>query len=165
MLSEHIWDDFSVNQSAPALLGLVLLFVIVIGQLFFREQLERIKFVMSSNKIEVDEDLPPFFTSLKLQWCDWMVNEYNHYLNEYGVEIQNKQIIDILDDTGVPTKSLQGIPFYSILANPDYAKKFYYIDTSQPCREAQIKDDDDNEDNDLEQSDLVVLLLNLGCIP
>lgn len=120
---------------------------------------------MSSNKIEVDEDLPAFFTSLKLQWCDWLVNEYNHYYNEYGVEIANKEIIDILDDTGVPTKSLQGIPYYNILANPDYAKKFYYIDTSQPCREAQIKDDDDNEDNDLEQSDLVVLLLNLGCIP
>jgi len=61
---------------------------------------------MSSAKISVDEDLPPFFTALKLFWCDWMVSEYHHYYEHYGVEIANREMVDTLDDTGVPKKTL-----------------------------------------------------------
>lgn len=165
MLSGHYWNSFSIDQSSPVLIVATWCTIIVVAQLWFKSTLEKIGYVMTSTKIEVDEDLPPFFTALKLKWCDWMVEEYTHYYEEYGIEIANKQVIDILDDTKVPEKTLQGIPFYNILANPDYTRDFYYIDTLQPSRADQIKDDDDNEDNDLEQSDLVVLLLNLGCIP
>jgi len=51
------------------------------------------------------------------------------------------------------------------LANPLYYRDFYYICCDVPDRDTLIKDDDDDEGNDCEQSDLVSLILNLAHIP
>ena len=52
-----------------------------------------------------------------------------------------------------------------ILANPIYYRDFYYICCDVPDRNSLIKDDDDDEGNDSEQSDIVSLILNLAYIP
>jgi len=46
-----------------------------------------------------------------------------------------------------------------------YYRDFQYICCDVSNRNTLIKDDDDNEDNDCEQSDIVSLLLNLAYIP
>ena len=51
---------------------------------------------------------------------------------------------------------LQGINWYTILANPSYANQFNYISSSIPNRNLLI--------TDTEQSDMVQLILNLGLI-
>jgi hypothetical protein len=71
----------------------------------------------------------------------------------------------VLDATGAAKKTVTGVPFYIILANPLYARDFSYIDCNVPNRDSLIKDDDDNEDNDCEQSDMVAIVLNLAYIP
>mmetsp|Transcript_42499 Transcript_42499/g.31129 ORF Transcript_42499/g.31129 Transcript_42499/m.31129 type:complete len:91 (-) Transcript_42499:6-278(-) len=52
-----------------------------------------------------------------------------------------------------------------ILANQDYRTAFLYYSCEIKDRNELIKDDDDDEENDCEQSDLVAIMLNLAFIP
>ncbi len=72
---------------------------------------------------------------------------------------------DTLDTVGPPKKAIQGVPYYIILSNPAYYRDFYYICCDVPDRNTLIKDDDEDEGNDSEQSDIVSLMLNLAFIP
>ena len=83
----------------------------------------------------------------------------------YGIEIHDPRVVQKLDLTAMPTKVISGTPWYNILSNPDYADAFYYIGANIEDREKLIKDGDDDEGNDCEQSDIVMILLNLACIP
>jgi len=55
-----------------------------------------------------------------------------------------------LDNVGAPKKAIQGVPYYTILANPTYYRDFQYICCDVPDRNTLIKDDDTNEENDSE---------------
>lgn len=46
-----------------------------------------------------------------------------------------------------------------------YSDDFYYIGAHVDERDKLIKDGDEEEGNDCEQSDIVMILLNLSCIP
>jgi len=46
-----------------------------------------------------------------------------------------------------------------------YYRDFYYICCDVPDRNTLIKDDDEDEGNDCEQSDIVSLMLNLAFVP
>jgi hypothetical protein len=65
----------------------------------------------------------------------------------------------------VPKRALQRTPWYGILSNQKYSEAFYYFGAHIGEREKLIKDGDDEEGNDCEQSDIVNILLNLGSIP
>ena len=65
----------------------------------------------------------------------------------------------------MPKKAIQGTPWYSILSNPEYSDKFAYFGAHIDEREKLIKDGDDLEENNCEQSDIVMILLNLSAIP
>ena len=65
----------------------------------------------------------------------------------------------------LPEKEICRSPWYNILANPDYRDKFHYFGAFIEDREILIEDGDDEGDNNSEQSDLVILLLNLSTIP
>lgn len=59
-----------------------------------------------------------------------------------------------------------GAHCYDILASEQYAKDFQYFSPSLGKERAQyIKDADDDEDNDMMQSDLVKVILNLAYLP
>lgn len=51
------------------------------------------------------------------------------------------------------------------MANPLYYRDFQYICCDVPDRDNLIKDDDDDEGNDCEQSDIVSVVLNMGYVP
>jgi hypothetical protein len=52
------------------------------------------------------------------------------------------------------------------LANPTYSRAFNYIECNIPvARGDLIQDGDDDEGNDCEQSDMVVLMLNMAFAP
>jgi hypothetical protein len=65
----------------------------------------------------------------------------------------------------MPKRRIERTPWYNLLSNPDYAEDFNYIGAYVEEREKLIKDGDANEGNDCEQSDIVLVLLNLGNIP
>ena len=60
---------------------------------------------------------------------------------------------------------ITGCPWYNILNNPNYAEAFAYVAPHVQDRDFYIEDCDDNDENNGEQSDTVLILLNLGSIP
>jgi len=70
MSSNHIFKYFTINHATPvALMALASVAVLVI-QIVFAPFLQRWGFTMSSKDIMVDEDLPNFYKSVKLQQAD-----------------------------------------------------------------------------------------------
>ena len=57
---------------------------------------------------------------------------------------------------------LQGVHTYDILRNPMYIEQFQYFSADLPNRHEYIVDRDEDETNDVAQSDLVRLVLNLA---
>ena len=138
---------------------------IIFMQSFFNKKLKKWGFVSGGSNLNVDENLPFFFTGLKLKDADWLLQEHNYLSENYGVGIINEDVAETLDIVGTPKKSITGVPFYMILANPLYSRDFQYISCDVPDRNNLIKDDDDDDENDCEQSDMVSMLLNMAYIP
>lgn len=57
---------------------------------------------------------------------------------------------------------LKGIHTYDLLRNPSYHQAFSYYSADNNNRELMIVDGDSDEDNDVGQSDLVRVALNLA---
>ena len=85
--------------------------------------------------------------------------------DNYLVQIEDPRFVDIVDMTEMPKVGIQRTPWYSVLCNMTYCEEFFYFGADVPEREKLIIDGDDEEGNDTEQSDLVMILLNLGSIP
>lgn len=65
----------------------------------------------------------------------------------------------------MPKFSILKTPWYNILSNPNYCDDFQYIGPHVQEREKLIIDQDSDQANSFEQSDVVLLLLNLAYIP
>ena len=165
MLTQHTFNKLTVDQAAPLLLMGAAIFVIIFMQTFFKKTLKKWGFSFGGTKINVDENLPYFFTAIKLKDADWLRLENENLKNQYDFQIISDEINHILDTTPPPKKAIQGVPYYIILANPLYYRDFQYICCDVPDRDNLIKDDDDDEENDCEQSDMVSIILNLAHIP
>jgi len=165
MLSGHTIKSIRVDQASPLLLMGVCVFIIIVMQSFFKKTLKRWGFTFGGSKINVDENLPYFFESIRLRDADWLLKENQNLKEEYGFSIISSQVAKVLDTVGTPKKAIQGIPYYIILANPLYYRDFQYICCDVPSRDTLIKDDDDDEGNDCEQSDIVSIVLNMAYIP
>lgn len=85
----------------------------------------------------------------------------------YGFDIYEYPLIKKLHGCldRYPRIAITGCPWYSILNNPSYAEDFAYIAPHIVDRDFYIEDCDDDDENNGEQSDLVLILLNLGSIP
>ena len=154
----------TVTQAAPLLLMAVAMLLIYLAQQFFKKTLKKYGFSFSSTKIEVDENLPNFYQSVKLSEADWLVAENAHYREKYQMRMISDELATKLDATAVAKKPIQGIHWYSLLANPAYVQDFAYISVNTPDRENLIVDDDDDEGNDCEQADMVNIILNMAYI-
>ena len=157
-------------------MSLAAVFLIVV-QKVFANYLMKWGFALQSKEIKVDEDLPNFFKSVKLSQADELVLENDNMRDNFGIEINDPDTVKTLNETCIPKKAVQGTPWYSILSNPKYAALFYYIGAHVQEREKLIEDDQtDTIDNQgelkeeckrirYEQSDMIMILLNLAYIP
>jgi len=102
----------------------IAIFIIIFMQTFFRKILKKWGFSFGGSKINVDENLPFFFTGIKLGDADWLLRENDNLKDVYGFEIISKEVAEILDVTKPPKKAIQGVPYYIILANPSYYRDF-----------------------------------------
>jgi hypothetical protein len=109
--------------------------VIIFLQTFFNKYLKRWGFSFGGASLNVDENLPFFFTGLKLKDADWLLQEYNNLYENYGFSILGKKVAKILDTVGTPKKAITGVPFYFVLANPLYSRDFQYISCDIPDRD------------------------------
>jgi hypothetical protein len=89
--------------------------------------------------------------------------------------LNDPDTIERLDDTKVPKKAVQGTPWYQILSNARYANLFYYVGAFIAEREKLIEDGfgeteakafaDEEKAIRCEQSDMIMILLNLAFVP
>lgn len=122
---------------------------------------------MSSKDIEVDEDLPNFFEAVKLSQADELIEENKNMQQNYLFEHNDPDTIELLEKATIPKKAIQGSPWYQILSNFRYQDQFQYIGAFIEEREKLIEDgfSDDIKKYKFEQSDFVMILLNLAYIP
>lgn len=174
MASEH-FVYFGVNWATPLLFMSTMAVFIITIQKVFAEYLMKWGFAMASKEIKVDEDLPNFFKSVKLSQADEVVFENENMKNNFCFNLNDPDTIERLDDTKVPKKAIQGTPWYQILSNARYSHLFYYVGAFVPEREKLIEDGfgesektefaDEEKAIRCEQSDMIMILLNLAFIP
>lgn len=181
MISEH-YITIQINHAMPMLQMVIFSFIIILLQKILSKELQQtLGWGMSEKDIDVDEDLPNFFRSIKLSQADEIVMEMDNMRQNFGFEHMDPDTVDILDATEMPVKAIQGTPWYQVISNLDYQFKFAYIPACVGEREKLIedgwepemeKDEDGNEEMTeywkkvrYEQSDLVMILLNLSYIP
>ena len=153
---------FQMTISTPMLVLIVVMGIIITLRRCAPSKMKAWGFVISTNVLTVDENLPNFFSACKLSDSQWFVKESRYFRQTYKFSFANKTVVDRLDkERNVPKKPMQGIPWYNILSNPIYCRDFSYISVDMPDRNDYIVDDDDDEDNDMEQSDMVSILINL----
>jgi hypothetical protein len=75
MLTGHTFANIKVDQAVPiALMGGCVLIIILL-QTFFKKTMKKWGFSFGGSKINVDENLPYFFTAIKLSDADWLIKE------------------------------------------------------------------------------------------
>ena len=79
------------------LIAIPMIIIIFIMRFFYRI-LEKNGFTITSNQINVDENLPNFFQAVKLSDADWMVYENSNLRNNYGFQFIPEKVEDLLDD-------------------------------------------------------------------
>lgn len=178
MKSEH-FATLGVNWASPVLLLCMASIFLIAIQKIFADYLMKWGFALQSKEIQVDEDLPNFFKSVKLSQADELVLENENMQNNYDLCINDPDTVNTLNETCIPKKAIQGTPWYQVLSNPKYSTMFYYIGAFVDEREKLIEDhqcekevlDNQGKFNAYakrirhEQSDMVVILLNLAYIP
>lgn len=94
----------------------------------------------------------------------------------FGIAFNDPDTVKTLDEATQPRKAMMGTPWYTVLSNDAYKEDFSYIGAHVTEREKLIEDDNDpgadldklTEDQiriKCEQSDLVIMLLNIACVP
>lgn len=155
--------------------------IIIVIMIIASEWMKRLGFSFGQKDIEIDEDLPNFFKAVSLSQANEVVERDKYLKDHFGFEQNDPDTIEKLDSTKMPKKSIQGTPWYHVTSNSDYANMFGYIGPHVKERWKLIEDGDKarTEKNEkgkkvftleckrdrLEQSDLVMILLNLAYLP
>lgn len=123
------------------------------------------KYVVS--EIESEEDVDNYWASLDHDQRNWSIcEETNSRKLQNGLKM-------LTDDQFNRLKTVEnreacnfiGAHSYDILANPLYLDDFQYISSSVENRSYYIIDDDKDDSNDMAQSDVVRIALNLAYLP
>jgi len=165
-----MWSDHKINyrvcQSSPLfLMAMTCVALIVVQIVIPQELLLKWGFSMSQEEMEVDEDLPNFFTALMISEADKILAENKQMMTEFGFELSESWLVEKLENTTWPEKSISGTPWYAIMCNPFYVESFAWLGPHVKDRELYIKDVYNEVEIAHHQSDVVSVLMNLGAIP
>lgn len=139
MISKH-FVQLQITWATPIMTFALYAIALWIIQKAAGELLAKWGFAMSEKEINVDEDLPNFFKSVKLSHADELISENKNMIDNYGFEPNDPDTIEVLDATVVPKKAVQGTPWYQITSNFLYEDAFNYIGAFVPEREKLIED-------------------------
>ena len=129
-------------------------------------------FVISQNTLEVDENLPDFFDSLKLKDKEWFLSENRRMKDVYAYMVANEETVTKMERyQGSSKRPITNIAFYWLLANPTYQHQFNYFPVALKDRNEYIESSESSSEGDseprtqknyCEQSDFVSFMLNLA---
>jgi hypothetical protein len=122
---------------------------------------------LSIGDFEIDEGLDNYFKTLDTNDRAWSLQEEKYYRKNLGLRVLGEYEKHKLEEVKEGENVMKGgAHCYDILASEQYAKDFqYYSPALGDERSCYIKDDDEDEDNDMMQSDIVKILLNLAFLP
>jgi len=95
MRSGH-FVTLGVNWAIPLLLVALCAVFIQLMQRFFNEKLSKIGFGMNRKQMQVDEDLPNFFSVVKLEDREKMIKMYHNMKENFGFETTDPDTIKSL---------------------------------------------------------------------
>ena len=166
MLTGHtLGTVMELDHAFPMVVIGLASFILVLFSKIFGAAVRRWGYVISTRDIVVDENLPNFFEAVPLTESDWVIAENKNLRENYGFNMMQRELEDKLDSLPESKKTIGGVPWYQVLANPAYARDFCFIEAYVPNRSDYIVDGDDDEGNDCEQSDMAQVLLNIGLAP
>ena len=140
MKSQHFLG-FQVNWALSIEIMLFAAFLIIMMKVFIpNEILDYFGFGMESQKIEVDENLPNFFSVVRFTASDEVIEEEKNCQTNLGFLINDPDTIESLKKIKMPKKACQGTPWYQMLSNPKYMNDFNYIGAFVNEREKLIED-------------------------
>lgn len=116
-------------------------------------------------ELKVDEDIVNYWTALDPENRKWTIMEEGNSrsLLRQGLKMMTDESFQRVKDAHTTRgTTLVGCHTYDLLANPLYSTAFQYFSVSIPDREKYIIDDDDDESNDMAQSNMVRVALNMG---
>jgi hypothetical protein len=167
-ITSHYWTEVFTSaaySNNPAMPLLLIFWVVFFGTLtrnpVFGFITRHLKF-MRVGDLELDEGLPNYFTTLDEHDREWSIKEEENVDKVMKFKILHKETLDNLHKTKSGKRLLQGVHTYDILANILYVDDFQYFSSDLPDRSKYIIDDDEDEDNDMAQSDLVRMVLNMA---
>lgn len=105
MLSQH-YPAFVIQWNTPALIFGMLAICLFILQKCAGDYLAHWGFQMAEKELVVDEDLPNFFKSVKLNQADELIKENENMKDNFGFEPNDPDTIEILDATKLPKKAI-----------------------------------------------------------
>jgi len=82
------------------------IFIIIFLQTFFKKYLKKWGFSFGGTKINVDENLPFFFTAITLANADWLLKENENLKENYGFQVVSDEVCEILDVVKPPKKAI-----------------------------------------------------------
>lgn len=169
---------FHISHAGPILLTSCISIFLMIIEYVFRKTLIKYGMLVSELQYSVDEDLPNFFETIKKSVAQELILENDNMMKNFGFETTDPDTVEGLSRIIMPFKAMQGTPWYQVLSNPSYSFQFNYIGAFVGEREKLIEDgwaDERDEDTGemsevcrrvrFEQSDMIMILLNLSYIP
>lgn len=185
--------DLQANYSSPLLDIAFISALLLFFQKVLWDTMIRLNMVEEQRPMEVNENLPNFFESLKLSNCRELLSENENMQSNFGFENTDPDTTDRLLNISMPEKEMQGTPWYQVISNPIYSQAFCYTGPGINDREELIEDGTEREFHYItttsrdkhgkkitrtrreikekckrirhEQSDMVMVLLNLSYIP
>ena len=154
MKSSHTLDTvLKMGPTMPILLISVIVLAIGLMKIFFPLQLSKWGFSISSDNLKVDENLPDFFQALKIKDKNYFIAENEYSMEQYGFMVANPGTISEMKKekySSIQKNVITNIPFYWLIANPYYQRKFNYFPACLANREDYVVDEDSDEGNDCE---------------
>jgi hypothetical protein len=165
-VTKHIWTEvftsagYTQNPGAP----LLILFWIFLIATFLRTFVDKLLMkIFTLRSFEIDEDLENYFNTIDENDRNWSIAEEEYSRKTMNIKILPDETLEKFKTTKMKDgNQMKGVHCYDILANPLYLDDFQYFSPSQDDRATFIIDDDEDEDNDMAQSDLVKIILNLA---
>ena len=170
--SGHVWTEAFSNAaygtSKPSMPLLYLFWTLLVLTLF-KDLLLKLWNFFPFLKVgfKINEGLDNYFKALDANDRHWSLEEERYFRKSLGLRVLGEYEKHKLQDVKEGEITMKGgAHCYDILANEQYAKDFqYYSPALGKERSKYIKDDDEDEDNDMMQSDIVKIILNLAYLP
>ena len=91
MESSHTWSTlFEMQPTTPILLISVIITAIALLKTITPKLLKKWGYVISSSTLDVDENLPDFYSALKMKDKEWFLSENKRMKDQYAYMVANE---------------------------------------------------------------------------